>query len=115
MIGRAHLAFAGHVAIEFLLGVALALSPLVFDFPEGPTIAAVTLGVIIATIAISTNIRGQAISAHHGWDRGIVIVLIATAVVSAIIDPGVETAVFAAAAVCEAILLAVTRYRPEPR
>jgi hypothetical protein len=46
-------------------------------------------------------------------DRGFVVLLLAAALVSAIVDIGIETAVFAAAALVEGVMLATTRYIPE--
>lgn len=102
------------MAVEFLVGVALGVAPFVFDFDDGATIASLAFGVAIATVALSTSIAGHAISAHRAWDRTLVVLLLAAAVVSAIVDMGADTAVFAAVAVIEGAILAVTRYIAEP-
>lgn len=108
-----HFTFPAHVAAEFLVGVAVAVAPLVFDFDDGATIAAVAFGVAIATGALSTGIGGHAIPFHRAWDRVLVFLLLVAAVVSAIVDIGIDTAVFAAAALVESVMLAVTRYIPD--
>jgi hypothetical protein len=113
MTGGRHFTFSAHVAVEFLVGVALGAAPFVFDFDDGATIASIAFGVAIATAALSTNVVGHAISAHHAWDRGLVVLLLVATVVSAVVDIGIETAVFAAAAAIEGALLAITRYVPE--
>jgi hypothetical protein len=43
----------------------------------------------------------------------LVVLLLVATVVSAVVDIGIETAVFAAATVIEGALLAITRYIPE--
>ncbi len=93
--------------------MALAASALVLDFSEGALIASLVLGVIIATSALSTSVFDHAISAHKSWDRVLVAVLGAMTVASAIVDAGVETAVFAVAAGVEGMLLGITRYIAE--
>ena len=108
-----HFTFPAHVAVEFLVGVALAVAPLVFDFDDGATIVSLAFGVATATGAMSTGISGHGISLHHAWDRLLVPLLLVTAVVSAITDIGIETAVFTAAALIEGVMLAITRYVPE--
>jgi hypothetical protein len=113
MTGGRHFTFAAHVAVEFLVGVALGAAPFVFDFDDGATIVSLAFGVAIATGALSTSVAGHAISAHRAWDRGLVALLLAATVVSAVADIGIDTAVFAAAAVIEGALLAITRYIPE--
>jgi hypothetical protein len=113
MSGGRHFTFSAHVAVEFLVGVALGAAPFVFDFDDGATIASLAFGVAIATGALSTSVAGHAISAHHAWDRGLVVLLLVATVVSAVADIGIVTAVFAAAAVIEGVLLAITRYIPE--
>jgi hypothetical protein len=107
------LTFAAHVALEFGLGVALAVLPFALDFDDGATIASVIVGAAVATVAISTSIGSHRISAHHGWDRAVVFLLAVMAVVSAISDFGDATLVFGIAAVAEALLIASTRYTPE--
>jgi hypothetical protein len=113
MTGARHFTFSAHVAAEFLVGVAVAVAPLVFDFDDGATIAAVAFGVAIATGALSTGIGGHAIPFHRSWDRVLVLLLLVAALVSAIVDIGIETAVFAAAALIEGVMLAITRYVPD--
>jgi hypothetical protein len=113
MSGKRHFTFSAHVAVEFLVGVALGAAPFVFDFDDGATIVSLAFGVAIATGALSTSVVGHAISAHHAWDRGLVVLLLAATVVSAVADIGVDTAVFAAAAVIEGALLTITRYIPD--
>jgi hypothetical protein len=107
------LPFSAHIGIEFLLGAALAVSPFLFDFDGGVTVVSLVLGVAAMTVALSTQIGGRAITAHQGWDRGLVVLLSVAAVVTLVIDVDVETAVFAGAAVIEGILLTITRYVPE--
>jgi hypothetical protein len=113
MTGGRHFTFSAHVAVEFLVGVALGAAPFVFDFDDGAMIASLGFGVAIATGAMSTSVVGRSISAHQAWDRGLVVLLFLATVVSAVVDIGIETAVFAAAAVIEGTLLAITRYIPE--
>ena len=110
---RRHFTFGIHVICEFLVGVGLAALAIALDFSEGALIAALALGVTIATTAISTTITGHSILAHKSWDRVLVGLLIVAAVASAIADPGLETAVFAGAAALEATLLEITRYVAE--
>lgn len=107
------LTFAAHVTLEFGLGVALAVLPFALDFDDSAKVASVIGGVIVGTVALSTSIATHRISAHRGWDRGVVFVLAVFAVVSAIADIGAETAVFAGAAVAEGLLVLSTRYTPE--
>jgi hypothetical protein len=113
MTRERHLTFSAHVAVEFLLGVALAVAPFVFDFDDGATIVSVAYGVATATAAISTGNVGHGIAFHLGWDRLLALLLLLTAVVSAIVDIGIDTAVFLAAALIEGVTLAITRYVPE--
>jgi hypothetical protein len=108
-----HLTFAAHVALEFLLGVAVAVAPFPFDFDDGATIVSLALGVAIATVAISTQVTGGSITTHEMWDRGMFILLCVAAIVSAIADIGADTAVWAVAAAIEAALLSFTRYVSE--
>jgi hypothetical protein len=110
---KRHFNFSAHIAAEFLVGVAVAVAPLVFDFDEGATVASVAFGVAIATGALSTSISGYTISLHRAWDRALVVLLVVAVVVSAIVDVGVETAVFATAALIEGVMLAITRYVPD--
>lgn len=108
-----HVTLGSHIAVEFLVGVALALTPLIFDLSEGATIAALVLGVAIATVAISTRLVDHNVSAHRAWDRGVVVILLAATVGSAIADLGAATVVFAVAALIEAGLAHLTRYVAE--
>jgi hypothetical protein len=112
-VASLHLTFSGHIAVEFLVGVALGAAPFIFGFDSGATIVSVALGVATATIAISTRAGGRAISAHQAWDRALVSILFVTSVVSALMDIGADTAVFAAATVIEAGLAMITRYVAE--
>lgn len=108
-----HFTFSAHVALEFLVGVALAAAPFVFDFDGGATIVSVGFGVATATAAISTGTAGHGIAFHRGWDRLLALSLLLAAVVSAVVDIGIDTAVFFAAALIEGVMLAITRYVPE--
>lgn len=108
-----HLTFGGHVALELILGLALAVAPFIFDFDNGPTIVSLALGVATLSAALSTSVVGGAIATHQAWDRGLLVLLVVAAVISAIADAGADTAVFAVAAAIEATLLATTRYTPE--
>jgi hypothetical protein len=109
-----HFTFSAHIAVEFLVGVALGAAAFVFDVDDGAMIALLAFGVATATAAMSTSIVGHRISVHRAWDQLLVLLLFVAALVSAIADLGIETAVFLVAALIEAALLAVTRYVPEP-
>jgi hypothetical protein len=108
-----HFTFSAHIAVEFLLGVALGAAAFVFDLDDGAMIALLAFGVAIATAAMSTSIVGHRVSVHRSWDQLLVLLLFVAGLVSAIADVGIETAVFFAAALIEAALVAVTRYIPE--
>ena len=110
---RRGLTFAAHIALEFGLGVALVALPFVFDFDDGAKVVSTIAGVVVGTVAISTSTASHRISRHAGWDRGVVFILAIFAVVSAIVDIGAETAVFAGAALAEGLLILNTRYTPE--
>ena len=110
-----HLSFAGHVAAEFALGVALAASAVVLGFNPGTMIAALVLGLVLASSAVSINVFGSHITQHKSWDHVLVALLLASTAASAIAAAGVATLVFAVAAAVEAGLLASTRYVSECR
>jgi hypothetical protein len=110
--GRA-LTFSAHIALEFLVGLALCVAPFVLDFDDGATVVGLVLGILAITAALSTSVVGHAIQFHHALDRGLLVLLIAAAVVSLVDGAGEEAAVFGGAALVEAFLLAATRYIPE--
>jgi hypothetical protein len=114
MFGGRGLTFSAHIALEFLVGLGLAVAPFVFDFDDGATIVSLVLGVATLTAALSTSVAGHAISFHHALDRAIFFLLLAATVISAIAEIDAATATFAAAAAVEGMLLAGTRYTPEP-
>ena len=110
-----HLSFAGHIAVEFVLGAALAASAVALGFDEGTLIAALALGLLLASSAVGINVFGSRVGMHKSWDRVLVSLLLAATIASAIAAPGVATLVFGAAAAIEATLLVFTHYVPERR
>jgi hypothetical protein len=113
-LARAHrLSFAGHVAVEYLLGAGLAAAAVVLGFSQATLLAALALAVLLASSAAGTPISSGRIYLHKSWDRVLVYLLVAVTLASLIADTGIATLVFAAATVIEAILLAVTHYVPE--
>ena len=110
-----HLSFAGHVAVEFALGAALAAGAVALGFDQGTLIAALVLGLLLASSAVGIDVFGSRAGAHKSWDRVLVSLLLAATVASAIAAAGVATAVFGAATAIQATLLAFTHYVPERR
>lgn len=110
-----HLSFAGHVAAEFALGIALAASAVVLDFNPGTLIAAIVLGLVLTSSAISIDVVGSRIGLHKSWDQALVALLLAATVACAIAAAGVATLVFGIATAVEAGLLVSTRYVAERR
>jgi hypothetical protein len=111
---RAHrLSFAGHVAVEYMLGAGLAAAAVVLGFSQNTLLAAFVLAILLASSAAGTTISSGRIYLHKSWDRVLVFLLLAVTLASAIADTGIATLVFAAATMIEAILLAITHYVPE--
>ena len=110
-----HLSFAAHVGVEFALGVALAVSAVVLGFNPGTLIAALVLGLVLASSAVGTDVLGPHIAQHKSWDRVLVALLLAATAAAAIAAAGAATLVFAMATAIEAGLLASTRYVSERR
>ena len=110
-----HLSFAGHVAAEFAVGVALGVSAVVLGFNPGTLIAAIVLGIVITSSAVVIDVSGSRIQQHKSWDWVLVALLSAATVAAAIAAAWAATLVFGAAAAVEAGLLASTRYVPERR
>ena len=111
---RGHrLSFAGHIAVEYMLGAALAAAAVVFGFSQNTLLAAFALAILLASSAAGTTISSGRIYLHKSWDRVLVFLLLAVTLASGIADAGIATLVFAAATVIEAILLAITHYVPE--
>ena len=112
MSGGRHFTFSAHVAVEFLVGVALGAAPFVVDFDDGATIA-----------RWPSESRSPPWRCRPTWPatpspritRGIVAWCSASCGDRCFRcgDIGIETAVFAAAAAIEGALLAITRYIPE--
>ena len=113
-LGRAHrLSFAGHVAIEYMVGAALAAAAVVLGFSQNTLLAACALG----------DPAREQCSWHPDFQRpdlppqvvgsSLGLSLFAVTLASAIAGTGIATLVFAAATVIEAILLAITHYVPE--
>ena len=107
------MSFAGHVAVEYMVGAGLAAAAVVLGFSQATLLAALALGLLLASSAAGTTISSGRIYLHKSWDRVLIYVLFAVTLASGIADTGIATLVFAAATVIEAILLAVTRYVPE--
>ena len=113
-LARAHrLSFAGHVAVEYLVGAGLAAAAVVLGFSQATLIAALALGLLLASSAAGTTISSGRIYLHKSWDRVLIYLLFAVTIASWIADTGIATLVFAAATVIEAILLVITHYVPE--
>ena len=113
-VARSHrLSFAGHVAVEYMVGAGLAAAAVVLGFSQATLLAALALGVLLASSAAGTTISSGRIYLHKSWDRVLVYLLSAVTLASAIAAAGVDTLVFAAATLIEAILLAITHYVPE--
>jgi hypothetical protein len=110
-----HFSFAGHVAAEFAVGVALGVSAVVLGFNLGTLIAAIVLGIVITSSAVVIDVSGSRIRQHKSWDWVLVALLSAATVAAAIAAAWAATLVFGAAAAVEAGLLASTRYVPERR
>ena len=113
-LARAHrLSFAGHVAVEYMVGAGLAAAAVVLGFSQATLLAALALGLLLASSAAGTTISSGRVYLHKSWDRVLVYLLFAVTLASAIADTGIATLVFAAATVTEAILLVITHYVPE--
>ena len=113
-LARAHrLSFAGHVAVEYMLGAGLATAAVVLGFSQATLLVAFALAILLVSSAAGTPISSRRIYLHKSWDRVLVYLLFAVTLASAIADTGIATLVFAAATVIEAILLVVTHYVPE--
>jgi hypothetical protein len=111
---RAHrLSFAGHVAVEYLVGAGLAAAAVVLGFSQATLLAALALGVLLASSAVGTTISSGRIYLHKSWDRVLVYLLFAVTLAAWIADTGIATLVFATATAIEAILLMITHYMPE--
>ncbi len=113
-LARAHrLSFAGHVAVEYLVGAGLAAAAVVLGFSQATLLAALALGLLLVSSAAGTTISSGRIYLHKSWDRVLVYLLFAVTVAAGIAGTGIATLVFAAATVIEAILVMVTHYVPE--
>ncbi len=113
-LGRAHrLSFAGHVAVEYMVGAALAAAAVVLGFSQNTLLAAFALAILLVSSAAGTPISSGRIYLHKSWDRVLVYLLSAVTLASGIAGTGIATLVFAAATMIEAILLMVTHYVPE--
>ena len=113
-MARAHrLSFAGHVAVEYMLGAALAAAAVVLGFSQNTLLAAFVLAILLVSSAAGTPISSRRIYLHKSWDRALIFLLLAVTLASGIAGTGIATLVFAAATMIEAILLAITHYVPE--
>lgn len=113
-LARAHrLSFAGHVAVEYMVGAGLAAAAVVLGFSQATLLVALALAVVIASSAVGTTISSNRIYLHKSWDRVLVYLLFAVTLAAWIADTGIATLVFATATAIEAILLMITHYMPE--
>ncbi len=109
------ISFPVHGALELALGVAVAASPLAFEFGPAGILAAVLIGTTLIGLALGAaaqgpDRRGISITAHATYDRAFAVALVVAAVLMAIAGESAAVACFAVAALAQSALVATTRY-----
>ncbi len=103
-----------HGAVELAIGAALMVAPLAFGFGNAGMITAVLIGAGLVGLALSVGESGARgalpLSAHHAYDLGMVLGLLACAVALGVAGDPRASAVFAVVALAQALLTTNTRY-----
>jgi hypothetical protein len=102
-----------HGALELMFGLALMVAPFALGFGPAGIVCGVVLGALVAGMAFSTTPGergGVPIAAHFAFDRGLVIGLLAAAVMLASIDDRAAALFFALVALAQLALSLTTRY-----
>jgi hypothetical protein len=101
-----------HGAIELLAGLALVAAPFVLGFGPGALVASLTVGALLAGLALSD---GMSISAHMAADTALAAVLRGVAAALAASGDGLAATVLATAAAVELALTTGTRWTRRSR
>jgi hypothetical protein len=102
-----------HGALELLFGLAVMVAPFALGFGAAGVVCGVGLGALIAGMAFSTapgDRGGVPVTAHFAADRGLVIALLAAAIVLASIPDRAAALFFALVALAQLALSLTTRY-----
>lgn len=104
--------FSLHGAFELVLGAAVAVSPLAFDFGPAAILAAVFLGTTMIGLAVGagTGEAGLSIATHAAYDRALAIGLVLAAGLMLVASEPSAVVTFAAAGLAQVALTVTTRY-----
>ena len=116
------LTLSTHRAVELVVGLALAVVPLVLGVGNFVTsdaagvVVCVVLGVLIVTLALSSDHEGRSLagSSHVAADRLLTAALGVAAIVLAMLGEPLAAGLCAGAAVVEGLLGLFTRYAVRP-
>lgn len=107
------ISFPTHAALELTTGLGLMVAPFALGFSAAGLVAAVTIGALIAGLALSaatSEHSGVPISAHWAFDQALALGLLGSAAVIAIAGDRVAAITFAVAALAQLALTVTTRY-----
>lgn len=99
-----------HGALEFVAGLALALTPFALGAGPAGVVAAVAAGALMIGMALSKATDSVPVGAQYGYDWGLTSGLVGGAAVLGIAGQPVAMLVFAVAALVQLTLNLVTRY-----
>jgi hypothetical protein len=100
-----------HGAFELLVGLALMAAPFLLGLSPAGTVVGVAIGAIVAGLALrAAGDPDLDVSAHYAADQGLVLGLVAAAIVLAVAGDGLAALLFVAGAAASLALNLVTRY-----
>jgi len=99
-----------HGALEFVAGLALALTPFALGAGPAGVVAAVAVGALMIGMALSKATESVPVGAQYGYDWGLTTGLVGGAAVLGIAGQPIAMLVFAVAALVQLTLNLVTRY-----